>query len=74
MSPWLLVGALLAVAAVAVVALPFLRRPGLSAAEDRLEPDGVDPERIRAAGVKVLPIELLERPLALVDNLRLALQ
>jgi hypothetical protein len=34
---WLLVGALLAVACVVVVAWPFLRRPGLSAAEDRLE-------------------------------------
>jgi DNA-binding transcriptional MerR regulator len=31
-------------------------------------------ERIREAGVKVLPLELLERPLALVDELRLALQ
>jgi DNA-binding transcriptional MerR regulator len=31
-------------------------------------------ERIRAAGVKVLPIELLERPLALLDALRPALQ
>jgi hypothetical protein len=48
-SPWLLVGALLAVAAVVVVALPFLRRPGLSAAEDKLEPDGVDPARIQLA-------------------------
>jgi hypothetical protein len=27
-------------------------------------------ERIRAAGVKVLPIELLERPLALLDTAR----
>jgi hypothetical protein len=27
-------------------------------------------ERIRAAGVKVLPIELLERPLALLDKAR----
>ena len=31
-------------------------------------------ERIRAAGVKVLPIGLLERPLALLDAARLALQ
>jgi DNA-binding transcriptional MerR regulator len=30
-------------------------------------------QRLRAAGVKVLPIELLERPLALVDSLRMAL-
>lgn len=31
-------------------------------------------ERIRAAGVKVLPIELLERPLALLDKARVALK
>jgi hypothetical protein len=37
MSVWLFLGALLAVIAVVVVALPFLRRPGLSASEDRLE-------------------------------------
>jgi hypothetical protein len=37
---WLLLGALLAVAAVFVVALPFLRRPGVSADEDRLEQPG----------------------------------
>jgi hypothetical protein len=48
-SSWLLVGGLLAVAAVVVVAFPFLRRPGLPAAEDRLEPDGVDPARVRLA-------------------------
>ena len=30
-------------------------------------------ERIRAAGVKVLPIEVLEKPLALVESLRMAL-
>jgi DNA-binding transcriptional MerR regulator len=35
---------------------------------------GAFAERIRAAGVKVLPLELLERPLALVDKLRLALK
>jgi DNA-binding transcriptional MerR regulator len=29
-------------------------------------------ERIRTAGVKVLPIDLLERPLALVESLRVA--
>jgi hypothetical protein len=34
---WALLAALLAVVCVLVVALPFLRRPGLSAAEDRLE-------------------------------------
>jgi hypothetical protein len=33
----LVVGALLAVACVVVVALPFLRRPGLTATEDRLQ-------------------------------------
>jgi len=31
-------------------------------------------ERLRAAGVKVLPIELLERPLALLEGLRPALK
>jgi len=35
---------------------------------------GLLAERIRESGVKVLPLELLERPLALVDKLRLALQ
>ena len=49
MSLWLLVGGILAIAAVVVVALPFLRRPGLSPAEDRLEPDGVDPARVQLA-------------------------
>ena len=37
MNAWLFVGAVLVVAAVVLVALPFLRRPGLSAFEDRLE-------------------------------------
>jgi cytochrome c-type biogenesis protein CcmI len=37
MNAWLFVGALLVVAAVVLVALPFLRRPGLTASEDRLE-------------------------------------
>ena len=37
MNAWLFVGGLLVVACVVVVALPFLRRPGLPAAEDRLE-------------------------------------
>ncbi len=36
MNGWLFVGALLAVACVVLVALPFLRRPGLDANEDRL--------------------------------------
>ena len=36
MDVGLVVGALLAVACVVLVALPFLRRPGLTAAEDRL--------------------------------------
>ena len=48
MSGWLLVGALIAVAAVVVVALPFLRRPGLPASEDRLDA-GAERERIELA-------------------------
>jgi hypothetical protein len=48
-SLWLFVGGALAIAAVIVVALPFLRRPGLSALEDRLEADGVDPARVQLA-------------------------
>jgi hypothetical protein len=36
-NAWLFVGALLVVAAVVLVALPFLRRPGLAASEDLLE-------------------------------------
>jgi hypothetical protein len=39
-SVWLALGAVLAAAAVVVVALPFLREPGLPAAQDRFaEPD-----------------------------------
>jgi hypothetical protein len=38
-SVWLLLGALLAAACVVVVALPFLRRPGLPPAPDRLGQD-----------------------------------
>ena len=50
MSVWLSLGVLLAVAAVVVVALPFLRRPGLSAAEDRLgEPDALERRRLELA-------------------------
>jgi hypothetical protein len=46
----ILFGALLAVACVLVVALPFLRRPGLSAAEDRLErPDALEQRRLELA-------------------------
>ena len=42
-----MLGALLAAAAVVVVALPFLRRPGVSHAEDRLEqPDAVEQRRV----------------------------
>jgi len=48
-SFWLLLGGLLAVAAVVVVALPFLQRPGLSAAEDRLEADAVEGRRLELA-------------------------
>ncbi|TML42160.1 MAG: hypothetical protein E6F93_01870 [Actinobacteria bacterium] len=50
MSVWLSLGVLLAVACVVVVALPFLRRPGLSAAEDRLgEPDALERRRLELA-------------------------
>jgi hypothetical protein len=46
-SVWLAVGALLAVVAVFVVALPFLRRPGLAPAEDVLhEPDEAERRRL----------------------------
>ena len=49
-SVWLSLGVLLAVACVVVVALPFLRRPGLSAAEDRLgEPDALERRRLELA-------------------------
>ncbi|MFL5979462.1 MAG: hypothetical protein ACJ76O_12670 [Gaiellaceae bacterium] len=50
MSVWLSLGVLLAIACVVVVALPFLRRPGLTAAEDRLgEPDALERRRIELA-------------------------
>src|SRR5207248_8842554 len=49
-SVWLSLGVLLVVACVVVVALPFLRRPGLSAAEDRLgEPDALERRRLELA-------------------------
>jgi hypothetical protein len=48
-SAWLLVGALLAAAAVVAVALPFLRRPGLSAADDALQADSVTRQRLELA-------------------------
>jgi hypothetical protein len=49
-SVWLSLGVLLAVACVVVVALPFLRRPGLPAAEDRLgEPDALERRRLELA-------------------------
>ena len=49
-SVWLSLGVVLAVAAVLVVALPFLRRPGISAAEDRLgEPDELERRRLELA-------------------------
>jgi hypothetical protein len=45
-SVWLSLGVLLAVACVVVVAWPFLRRPGIPAAEDRLgEPDALERRR-----------------------------
>jgi cytochrome c-type biogenesis protein CcmI len=46
-NAWLFVGALLVVAAVVLVALPFLRRPGLSTSEDRL--DETDAARLELA-------------------------
>jgi len=49
-SVWLSLGVVLAVAAVVVVALPFLRRPGITAAEDRLgEPDELERRRLELA-------------------------
>jgi len=45
-----LLGVLLAIASVVVVALPFLRRPGIPAAEDRLgEPDELERRRLELA-------------------------
>ena len=50
MSIWLVLGGLLAVVAVVIVALPFLRRPGVSGADDRLEqPDAVERRRLELA-------------------------
>ena len=50
MSVWLSLGVVLAVAAVVVVALPFLRRPWITAAEDRLgEPDELERRRLELA-------------------------
>ena len=50
MSVWLSLGVVLAVACVLVVALPFLRQPGLSASEDRLgEPDALERRRLELA-------------------------
>ncbi len=50
MSVWLSLGVLLAIACVLIVALPFLRRPGLPAAEDRLgEPDALERRRLELA-------------------------
>jgi hypothetical protein len=50
MNVWLVLGALLAVACVLVVALPFLRRPGLTAAADRLDqPDARERRRLELA-------------------------
>ena len=45
-----MLGVLLAIASVVVVALPFLRRPGIPAAEDRLgEPDELERRRLELA-------------------------
>lgn len=53
MSVWLSLGVLLAIVAVLIVSLPFLRRPGLSAAEDRLgEPDELERRRLELAEEK----------------------
>jgi hypothetical protein len=49
MSGWLLVGGLLAAAAAVVVALPFLRRPGIPRADDTLDADAVERERVELA-------------------------
>ena len=50
MSVWLSLGVLLAIGCVFVVALPFLRRPGISPAEDRLgEPDAFERRRLELA-------------------------
>ena len=47
MSAWLSLGVVLAVVCVVIVALPFLRRPGLSATDDRLgEPDALERRRL----------------------------
>ena len=47
MSAWVLLGVLLAVASVVVVALPFLRRPGITSAEDSLaRPDALERRRL----------------------------
>jgi len=49
-SVWLSLGVVLAIAAVVVVALPFLRRPGITAADDRLgEPDELERRRLELA-------------------------
>jgi hypothetical protein len=49
-SVWLVLGVVLAIASVIVVALPFLRQPGLSRAEDRLdEPDARERRRLELA-------------------------
>jgi hypothetical protein len=49
-SVWLLLGVLLSVVCVLGVALPFLRRPGISATEDRLdEPDELERKRLELA-------------------------
>jgi hypothetical protein len=49
-SVWLSLGVVLAVVCVVAVALPFLRRPGIPAAEDRLgEPDALERRRLEFA-------------------------
>jgi hypothetical protein len=49
-SIWLWLGVVFAVACVVLVALPFLRQPGLSAKDDRLEePDARERRRLELA-------------------------
>ena len=61
MSVWLSLGVLLAIACALVVALPFLRRPGLPAAEDTLgEPDALERRRLELAEERDRALEALK--------------
>ena len=73
MSVWLSLGVVLAVAAVVVVALPFLRRPGITAAEDRLgEPDELERRRLDlgAEWLRRLQTKYLRTGLSWADSFR----